>query len=132
MSNTYYVHPGNAIILKDYLRNVYVGIAYIQRHNNVPEFCTFASAVDAESPYEYCLLFITESLRIGAEMRGKELTAPVVIRDCDRAMITGDGEHYAVGVSGGKLNHACRAEGIVSDDDMAAHLERKMKCQSPD
>lgn len=128
MNHDMFVHEGNAIILRDLLKGNYVGIAYVRTVNGAPEFATFSSIVNDDNPYQYCLLFIIESLTVGLREKGFSINAPVILREGNRAMITGDGEHYAVGVNNGTLHYACRAEGLVSDDMMALALARKMRC----
>lgn len=128
MKHTMFKHEGNAIILHDWQKNAYVGIAYVRTVNGAPEFATFSSKVTSENPYQYCLLFIIESLTVGLQDRGFVMTAPIPLQERNRAMITGDGEGYAVGVADGRLHYACRAEGLVSDDMMALALARKMRC----
>lgn len=128
MRNNLFVHEGNAIILRDAQNGNYVGIAFARLVKGVPEFATFSSRVTEQSPYEYCLLYIVESLTVGLREKGFNVTAPIPLRDSNRALITGDGEHYAIGVAGGKFHYACRDEGNVSDEMMALALSKKMRC----
>lgn len=128
MKHNLFVHAGRAIILKDIQQDNYVGLAYVTRKDGKPEFASFAAKVSKDSPYQYTMLYIIQSLTVGMQERGVPIEDPIPLRDCNRAMITGDGGHYAIGVQNGKLHYTCAEEGFVSDAMMAMALAKKMRC----
>lgn len=123
-----FTYPGNACILKDFENDTYVGIAYCFKAKGCPVFATFSARVSEDRPFEFCLLWITESLEQGLKQKNREPTTAICYRDANRAIITGDGQHYAIGVSGGSLHYACPEEGLVTDDDLSRELSKKMRC----
>lgn len=127
-----FIHEGNAIILIDREKNAYVGIAFAEKVGDNPIFATISTKTSYNQDYRQSLLFIADSLQQGLEEEGFKLTKPVVIRDSNKALITGNGERYAVGVGSGTFSYACRAEGVVTDEMMVEVLKSKMRCQDRD
>jgi hypothetical protein len=125
--------PGEKIILYDAGQKMYVGIAYVGHKGTEPEFATYACGISKTNSYLDCMEEIYKALDIAQDMRLGD-GAPIfseysaIVHKADRAMVTVEGNHYAVGVKNGKFHFAVPEAKDVSDEELEEMLESKMGC----
>jgi len=122
-----FIYPGNAVILKDYSHDRYVGLMYAGKDGEDPVFATVSEQISPSKPREYVMMFLAETLEQGLRQKGRELVTSVVLREANCAIITGDGKHYAVAVDAGNFQYAC-PDGNVTDLQLETALIKKMRC----